>query len=216
MNICSCFHPAGIVSIPKKNGLKGILRKQTKYNKTSMQSTSLESNQEPEAGAPAYKKWDMSEMGLACEVIMDDFMKPLSKDIVHVHHIIIEPLQQDVVLIYNECSAQCFDDSFAREYGANAVQSLHQLRQPYQQQHPEMRDDDCDRSQSTEKVANTSTCTVSSTFLPRVISNGKTYSKGLRTQGSKKMGKNGTMGISQREKKQSTTIQRKRSNIGRV
>jgi len=46
-----------------------------------------------------------------------------------------------------------------------------------------------------------------------VISN--TYSRGLRTQGLKKMGKNGMKGISQRGEKQST-IQRKRSDIGRV
>ena len=202
MNICSYFHPAGIVSIPKKNGLKGILRKQTKYNKISVQSISLESNPEPEARAPEYEKWDMNEMGFVGEVIA------------HIHHNIIEPV---VVLIHNECSAQWSDDSddsLAREYEANAVQSLHQLRQPNQQQHPEMRDDDCDRSQSTKKVANTSTNTISSS--PTVISNSVIYARGLRTQGSKKMGKNGTMGISQRGKKQSTTTQRKRSNIGRV
>jgi len=84
-------------------------------------------------------------MSFVGEVIRDDFMKPLSKDIAHIHRNIIEPLQQDVVLIHNECKSQCFDDSFAREYESDA---LNQLRQPYQQQYPEMSAADwCDRSQ---------------------------------------------------------------------
>jgi hypothetical protein len=228
--ICSCLHlPKEILTTTKaeaktkkkKSVLKGILRRKKKEKRTLTQqpTISLESNQEPEARAPSEYKCGMEEMTFVGEVIRDDFVTPISQDITHIHHNIIETaLRRDAVLvIHNECIAPYFDNGFARKYDeANAAHSLHQLQQKHQQKHQQLHPElmrgagDSNISQSsTEKVANT----MSSPKVKRT----KTYcTRGIRAQGTKKTDTNETMGISEGGEKQTTTIRvrRRRSYIG--
>ena len=231
--ICSCFWPTTSCLVPKneeeeaktkKKKGKGILRRKKKEKKRSSQSSSisLESNPEPEPEArraPPEYKCGMEEMTFVGEVIRDDFVTPISQDITHIHHNIIETaLRRDAVLvIHNECIAPYFDNGFARKYDeANAAHSLHQLQQKHQQKHQQLHPElmrgagDSNISQSsTEKVANTMSS-------PKVKRTKKHYTRGIRAQGTKKTDTNETMGISEGGEKQTTTIRvrRRRSYIG--
>jgi len=187
----------------KKRGLKGILRRKKKEK----QPIYVKNKPEPEAKAPPEYKWDMEEMTFVGEVIRDDFVTPLSQDITIFQHNMIE---------------QCCDDGvFESDDEATAEQSLHQLQQKYQKQHPGllMRDDSDtitnssqfgsdDSSQSSERVSNHFK-TFTSNFSPRARHKKTLVStKGIRAQGTTKKttGKNGTLGI---------RVQRTRSSIGR-
>jgi len=207
-DICSCFHPPVTTEAEATTQKKGILRRKKKER----QPISLASKPEPEARVPPDYKWDMEEMNFVGEVIRDDIMKPLSQDMTVIRHNILEPLQEDLVIISNECSAQCFHDDFARENDeAYAAQSMRQLRQKYQQQHPGlmMPVDSRDNSQTpTNKVVNTNS-------PPKVKRTTKSFTRGIRPQVAKKTGKIGTMErISEGGEKQSTIrVRRRRSAI---
>jgi hypothetical protein len=235
--MCSCFRlPEGILTTTDKIfntteadgckdkeeefGVEGHIeeKEKGKENALTQQPTiSIESNQELEpeleAREPPEYKCGMEEMTFVGEVIRDDFVTPISQDITHIHHNIIElALRKDADLLQYECIAPYFEDGFARMNDeANTAHSLHQLQQKYEQLHPELMRGagDSDISQSiTEKVANT----MSSPKGKRT----KIYTRGIRAQGTKKTGKNGTMRISEGEEKQKAMIRvrRRRSHVG--
>lgn len=100
----------------EKPFLKGILINMRKKKRKSQQFPSLlESKSESKAASPESNTWDMDEMRLVGEVIRDDFVKPLSKDMVHIRQNIVE-----LVLYSNECrSGEYSDDSFAEQIEHN-------------------------------------------------------------------------------------------------
>ena len=175
----------------KRPFLKGILTNKRKTQTKSPQTPSLlEKNSESKAAHFESTTWDMDEMKLVGEVIREDFVKPLSKDMVQIHQNIVEPL-------HNGCKSDCFDDSFAGEIDADVATLLHQKQT------------DCEKfsqGASTKKAANFATS-------PILIK--KTYSLGIRSNGTKKSRKNGMPSQSKARGKKQLTRRRSSANLGK-
>ena len=194
----------------KRKFLKGNLRNKRMNKTKSLRSPSLldskSSKSKSKAASPNSTTWNMNEMKFVGEVIREDFVKTLSKDVVYIHQNICAPL------VHNGCSNECFDDSpvGVNNHDDNSFASwvnecyddsfaeaneVHFTRSSYQQMK------DCEKNSEgvvTEKTSNMASRT------PIPIKD--IYSLGIRSKGTKKTCNNGMPSQSKppRGKKQST------------
>eukprot|EP00979_Chaetoceros_neogracilis_P004088 scaffold712_cov255-Chaetoceros_neogracile.AAC.4 len=162
MTLC-CTFAENMKPIKKKPLVIGIL-KGKRVNISSQPSAVVENNKtEKNDASTESTTWGMDEMRFVGEVIREDFVKPLSTDIVNIHQNIVGPLHNG-----------CFRAGFARE--ANEVDASRSSN------HEQDKYEKDSQGTSTEKADNTASRTP--------ISFKKTYSVGIRRKGIKKIRKN--------------------------